>query len=196
MRLFSCFAGGGHAGAHMSTKLKVLGLDENFAGAGHRHYIRYAEGMLFSISADEDVDYVRLDVETRFYDPAYERAIRKTSLNLIYFLDDIRQHLDLPGSQCIDILIDIERRLSRSQMVGAVHHIIDLDRDVMFLSDLLQAEYLFLKMKLPADDYAALIAKVPHLGLPADLFLFLLELKRLSDVFRGDAEYLVKCSSA
>lgn len=183
-------------GVRMSTKLKVLGLDENFAGISHKHYIRYVESMLFSTPLDEDVDYVRLDVETRFYDPVYERTIRKKNLNLVYFLDDIRQHLDMPGSQCIDILIDIERRLSRSQMVGAVHYINDLDRDVMFLSDLLQAECTFLKMKLSAVDYAALTEKVPHLGVPADLASFLLELKRLSDVFRGDADHLMECSSA
>jgi hypothetical protein len=180
----------------MSTKLKVIGIGDKDDGVNGGVYIRYAESILFSIPPGEEVDYVRLDIETRFYDPAYEKAIRKKNLNLIYFLDDIRQHLDLPSSQCIDILIDIERRLSRSQMVGAVHHIVDLDQDILCLSDLLQAECTFLQMKLSAEDYAALSHQVPHLGVPGDLASFLLELKRLSEVFRGDADHLIKCRSA
>jgi hypothetical protein len=180
----------------MSTKLKVIGLGDNGCGLRRDQYIRYAESMLFSAPSDEEIDYVRLDVETPFYDPVYERAIRKKNLNLIYFLDDIRQHLDLPSSQCIDILIDIERRLSRSQMVGAVHHIVDLDRDVRFLSDLLQAEYTFLQTKLLAEDYLALSEKVPHLGVPGDLASYLQELKRLSEVFHGDADHLTECRAS
>jgi hypothetical protein len=175
----------------LSTKLKVVGLGDNNGGVNRHLYIRCAERMLFSIPEGEEVDYVRLDIETRFYDPEYERAIRQKKLDLIYFLDDIRLYLDRPISQCIDILIDIEQRLARTQMVGDVRHIMGLEQDVLFLSDLLLTEGAFLQMKLTPAEYAQLAQSAPHMTVPADLSAYLQGFKDLSVAFRKDADRLL-----
>jgi hypothetical protein len=176
----------------LSTKLKVVGLGVNDDGDNRHLYIRCAERMLFSVPEGEEIDYVRLDIETRFYDAEYERAIRQKKLDLIYFLDDIRLYLQRPISQCIDILIDIEQRLSRAQMVGDRRHIIGLEQEVLCLSDLLLTEGAFLQMRLAPAEYAALAQKAPHMKVPADLSSYLHELKVLSQAFHKDADLLLE----
>ncbi len=82
-------------------------------------FFDFAESILFDTDKWQDVDYRKLEVDSSAYDVIYEKNVRRKSLNLIYILDEIRQEMGYAGSQCIDLLIQIEKTVHQGKMRGA-----------------------------------------------------------------------------
>ena len=147
-----------------------------------RKYIITLESVLFSSNSNNCVEYSKLVGDSSFYDPTYERNIRRKELNVFYLLDEIVLDTMAVDAGIVNILNGLEEMILSPTLyrnlifknvpVGAIKNIDKLCSESSYFIELLDKT-------ISQKKYADIVANFEYLNPPKSKDTFLKNINSL-----------------